>query len=271
MKINLNGRDILFEKTGLFDLCADNCLDSGEATVKILNGFEISTDIPLKDGDRVTLIKKGVFPNGEELESMIAARHTPGVYEKLKKSRVAVAGLGGVGSNVAIHLARLGVGKLHLIDFDIVEPSNLNRQEYFICHLGQKKTSAIKSQIEQINPYIEVMTDSVKIDGVNCLEIFKNDNIVCEAFDNPDAKAMLVNCLLTKRSDVTVIASSGMAGCFDSNLIKTRKITPRLYICGDMKNEAGQFSGLMAPRVAVCAGHISNTVLRIITGEIEND
>lgn len=90
------------------------------------------------------------MPDREEMESMLCARHTPHVYEKAKKARVAIAGLGGLGSNIAIMLARTGIGHLHLIDFDIVEPSNLNRQQYMVEHLGMYKTEALKDELQRM-------------------------------------------------------------------------------------------------------------------------
>lgn len=98
----------------------------------ILNGFQIDEDIILKENDNIVLIKKGVFVPYEVLESMMAARHTPNVHNKVKEAHVGIAGLGGLGSNIAIMLARMGVGHLTLVDFDVVEPSNLNRQSYYI-------------------------------------------------------------------------------------------------------------------------------------------
>lgn len=269
MEIKLNGNAIDFQGDSLFDLCKIFGFKDDETTVKIINGFQTLEDLTIKEKDEIVLIKKGEFPNEQELESMLSARHTPKVYEKVKKARVAIAGLGGLGSNIAINLARVGVGTLHLIDFDIVEPSNLNRQQYLMKHLGMEKTKALKDQISQINPFVKIIIQNVKITEENCLEVFKDDTIVCEAFDNPLSKAMLVNKLLEEREDVYVISASGMAGYFSSNSIKTKKITDRFYICGDMENGAKQGMGLMAPRVSVCAGHQSNTALRIILSEYE--
>lgn len=271
MTVKLNGKDIATSEKTLYALCKSMGYADDENTVKIINGFQSSSDTEIKDGDEIVFIRKGVFPSEQELESMLCARHTPKVYEKVKNARVAVAGLGGLGSNIALNLARTGVGTLHLIDFDVVEPSNLNRQQYMIKHLGMKKAQAIKEQISQINPFVKVVTDDVKITEENCLDIFKDDFIVCEAFDNPLAKAMLVNKLLSERKDVYVVAASGMAGYFSSNSIKTRKISERFYLCGDTENEARQGMGLMAPRVSVCAGHQSNMALKIILGDFSNE
>lgn len=204
------------------------------------------------------------IPDKSEFDSVLSMRHTQEVFEKLKNARVAVAGLGGLGSNIALMLARAGVGTLHLIDFDEVDLSNLNRQQYFICHLGMYKTDAIKDEISRINPYINVITDCIKVTDDNIDTLFKDDNIICEAFDNPDCKAMLVNHILETRKDAYIVSASGMAGTEKSNTIITRKITDRFYLCGDETSGAVKGNGLMSPRVTICAAHQANTILRLI-------
>lgn len=240
-----------------------------DADIIILNGFMLSGDQQLKEGDSLTLIKRGEIPLKEELESLMVARHTPGVHEKVKKAQVAVAGLGGLGSNIAIALARLGVGYLKLIDFDVVEPSNLNRQQYFIRHIGMKKTEAMEGLISEINPFVSTTTLDQKLDKDNIESLLEDVDIIVEAFDNPSSKALLVNTILNKMEDKIIVAASGMAGYFSNNIIKTMKMHPRFYLIGDGESEAMPGSGLMAPRVAIAAGHQANTVLRIIMGEKE--
>lgn len=237
-----------------------------ESDIVILNGFQLVSDSPLAADDTLTIIRKGAMPTREELESMMMARHTPQVHKKLKQGRVAIAGLGGLGSNVAVMLARIGVGQLLLVDFDIVEPSNLNRQSYYIRHLGMPKTLALQSQLTEINPFIQMKTHTVRVEAENAAELFADCDIVCEAFDRPDAKAMLVNTVLEKLPAVKIVAASGMAGFASSNLIKTTQSMNRLYVCGDLETGAGIGTGLMAPRVQICAGHQANMVLRLLIG-----
>lgn len=203
------------------------------------------------------------MPHPDELESSIAARNTPGLQEKLKKGKVAVAGLGGLGSNIAVMLARIGVGKLLLVDFDVVEPSNLNRQHYDVSHLGMLKTEALKRQIKKINPYIETETHPVRVSEENANEIFEDYPFVCEAFDDPQSKAILINSLLTKGGK-KIVAASGMAGLDSANTIQTKRVFKNLYVCGDFKSEAKAGVGIMAPRVLICAGHQANMVLRLL-------
>ncbi|MDR2873182.1 MAG: sulfur carrier protein ThiS adenylyltransferase ThiF [Methanobrevibacter sp.] len=266
-KIVLNGKNIETNNNHLFQLVDEFIHENNyikEELVVILNGFQVLDDFKLNHEDNVVIIRKGAMVNKEEFESMVSARCTPGVYNTLKKSKVAIAGLGGLGSNVAIMLSRTGIGKLLLVDFDIVEPSNLNRQQYLIEDLGKYKADALKEIISQINPFVDVETKTVKITGEIIEELFSGYDIVCEAFDKPTEKAMLINNLSLKLPDIKIVSASGLAGFESSNSIKTRKLLNNLYICGDLENEAKQFHGLMAPRVSICAGHQANMILRLL-------
>ncbi len=234
--------------------------------IRILNGFQIEKDIPLKEGDILTVIPKGTMPDERELESMMAARHTPHVHERVKKAKVGIAGLGGLGSHIAVMLARTGIGRLVCVDFDEVEPSNLNRQSYFIRDLGRPKAEALAQQIGEINPFITVEPSTARVTAENAADLFAGCDIVCEAFDDPKQKAMLVNTILDQLPGVKVIAASGMAGYDSSNQIQTKKVMQNLYLCGDFTNEARIGNGLMAPRVEICAGHQANMVLRLLMG-----
>lgn len=240
-----------------------------EADIVILNGFILKEDAVLKAGDKLSFIKRGETPSQEDMEGLLVSRHTPGVHEKLKKATVGIAGLGGLGSNIAVALARVGVGKLILVDFDVVEPSNLNRQQYFIKHIGMKKTEAMKKLLENINPFITVETVDTFLDKTNIEEVFKEAEVIVEAFDNPVCKAELTTTVLTRMKDRYIVAASGMAGYFSNNTIVTKKLGEKFYLIGDGVSEATVGCGLMAPRVNIAANHQANTVMRIILGEIE--
>ena len=236
------------------------------AGVVILNGFQTDENLPLCENDAVTLIKKGEYPDEAALSHMLAARLSPGVYEKLAGACVGVAGLGGVGSAVAMLLARSGVGRLVLADFDVVEPSNLNRQHYFLRHLGMAKAAALRGEILQANPYVSVTAAQIKLTEENSPGFFAGCQVVCEAFDGAAQKAMLARALLRADPNQKVVATSGMAGLESANAIKSRRAFSNLYVCGDETAEAGFHQGLFAPRVSVCAGHAANAVLRLLLG-----
>jgi len=238
------------------------------ADVVIYNGFQTTADKDLKEADEIVLIKKGEIPDKSVIETLMMARHTPGVFKKLKSSVVGIAGVGGLGSNVAVALARSGVGTLVIADFDIVEPSNLNRQAYFIEHLGYSKVEALKKLLLQINPFVKVVSHQVRITADNALDVFESVDVLVEAFDQAESKAELVNTALTSMPDKHIVAGSGMAGYFSSNDIVTKQKFKKLYVVGDETNEAKVGSGLMAPRVNVAAGHQSNMVLRILLGQL---
>ena len=237
------------------------------ADVIIYNGFPVNADRPLKEGDDIVLIKKGEIPSTEELESLMMARHTPGIHQKIKTSVVGIAGLGGLGSAIAIALARIGVGKLILVDFDVVEPSNLNRQQYYVHQIGMPKVEALQKNIAMINPYVKIETFLEKLDRNNMERIFKEAEVVVEAFDRAEEKAMLINAVSEKMPDKYIVAASGVAGYGDNNEIKTVGFSSKIFIVGDQKTAAQPGIGLMAPRVGIAAHHQANTVLRILLGE----
>ena len=263
MEIILNGKPIHTACHSLWQLSKPE-----EQMVVIYNGFQTTEDLPLQAGDNVVLIVKGKMPDEEQLEAMLTARHTPQVHQSVKRGAVAIAGLGGLGSNIAVMLAQLGVGKLLLVDFDTVEPSNLNRQHYTLRHLGLPKTEALAQQLEEMNPFVQVYTRQLKITADNAAELFRDWPLVCEALDDPVAKAMLINALLPDE-EKTIVAASGMAGYDSANAIQTIHNMKRLYVCGDGSSEAMPGSGLMAPRVQICAGHQANMILRLLLGLTE--
>ena len=237
-----------------------------EPDIFIVDGFAIKEDSELKDGSNVVFIRCGVMPEREVLRAMIASRNSPELNLALSKAVIGVAGLGGLGSNIALSLARVGVKKLVLADFDVVEPSNLNRQQYFVRHIGLKKTQALKELINDVNPFVEVETHDIFLDEKNVASVFGECEILCEAFDNVAGKAMILNEAGASLKDKKIIGASGMAGYFSSNLIKTIKFAKNVYLCGDLTNEAKIGQGLMAPRVAVCANHEANLAIRLLMG-----
>ena len=240
--------------------------NANEPDIFIVDGFAIKDDINLNDGSNVVFIRRGVMPEREVLRSMIASRNSPELNLALSKAVIGVAGLGGLGSNIALSLARVGVKKLVLADFDVVEPSNLNRQQYFVRHIGMKKTQALKELINDVNPFVEVETHDIFLDEKNVASVFGECEILCEAFDNVAGKAMILNEAGASLKEKKIIGASGMAGYFSSNLIKTIKFAKNVYLCGDLTNEAKIGQGLMAPRVAICANHEANLAIRLLMG-----
>ena len=199
-------------------------------------------------------------------EEDLLKRNVKGISKKLKKTRVCILGLGGLGSNVAVLLARSGIGFLKLVDFDTVEASNLNRQQYRISHIGIKKTEAMKNIIREINPFVEVEILDIKVDRENIYSIVGDIEIVVEAFDRAETKAMILEELLTNKNKI-VVSASGMAGLGSANEIVTRNIKDNFYLIGDNYSDYEEYLGIMSTRVMICAAHQANMVLRLILGE----
>jgi sulfur carrier protein ThiS adenylyltransferase len=265
MKIKLNERSI--DAPAGSTLHAVRREHKPEADVLIVNGAPAVTDVALREGDAVVLIRRGEVPSSVELETLMMSRHTPGVHARVKMACVGIAGLGGLGSNIAASLARLGVGRLVIADFDVVEPSNLNRQNYFVEHIGMTKTTATAEVLERINPYLTVELHTVRLVPANVAQIFGSVDVLVEAFDTAAGKAMLVEAFGRAFPERPLVMASGLAGLFGSNSIKTRKFGANVYVIGDLVNEAAPGVGLMAPRVGIAASHQANAVLRLLMGE----
>lgn len=201
-----------------------------------------------------------------QLQAALTARHGAERQEKLSRACIGIAGLGGLGSNIAVQLARLGVGRLVLVDFDRVELSNLNRQHYRLCDIGQPKPTALLQQLQQINPYLRYETHCLRLTPQNIPAIFADCSIICEAFDDAAAKAMLTTTVLQQLPQSVLVACSGMAGNDSANAITTKKRLQRLYLCGDGTTDINIDGSLLAPRVSVCAAHASTMVMRLLLG-----
>ena len=238
-----------------------------DADLLIVNGYPVFLDTVLADGDICCLIKRGENPTAKEMESLLVARHTPGVHEVVKKTTIGIMGLGGLGTVVAAALARIGIGKLILADFDVVEPSNLNRQQYSISQIGMLKTKALKENLLQVNPYIVIETVDGRLTEESIPEVFKCVDVLAECFDDPAMKAAALRAALTYMPDTGYVGASGLAGYGDNNSIITQKVHDNVFIIGDGKSAAGPAQGLMAPRVGIAAHHQANQILRILLGK----
>jgi sulfur carrier protein ThiS adenylyltransferase len=181
----------------------------------------------------------------------------------LKYNTVGMAGCGGLGSNCAVALARVGIGKLIICDFDIIVESNLNRQYYFYDQIGLKKTLALKENIHRINPEVEVIAFDVKLESANIIELFCKCDVIVEAFDRADMKKMLIETVLTEMPEKPIVSGVGMAGWGESNNIRMIQVG-KLYICGDGISEATEDNPPLAPRVGITANMQANTVLQLL-------
>ena len=210
-----------------------------------------------------------LIPTKEEWNEALIERHGDELQKKFSSATVVICGLGGLGSNIAIALARAGVGRLILIDFDRVDITNLHRQQYKANQIGMNKTDALSENLREIAMCTNLETKTVRITEDNAMEILQDADVICEAFDDAECKAMLTNLVLETMPEKYLVAASGMAGMGKANTIQTRRVAKRFYICGDGTSDVAESGSLVASRVMLCAAHQAHTVLRILAGEFE--
>lgn len=205
----------------------------------------------------------------QEWLAALSAREGEKRLAALQKGRVCICGLGGLGSRVAELLTRAGVGYLRLIDFDKLEPTNLNRQLYFMDQLGEYKADALAVTLRRITPWVELDLHRDKITPDCGDKLLAGVDVLVEAFDNPGQKAMLVNFARERFPRVPLVAASGMAGLASGNHLQIRQLSKNFYLCGDGKSGVEQNDGLYGARVNLCAAEEALTVLQLLCGEQE--
>ena len=210
-----------------------------------------------------------MIPSREEWINALVERHGKERQKAFLNATVAICGLGGLGSNIATALTRAGIGRLILIDFDKVDITNLNRQHYKMSQIGMPKTESCLENLRDISPYTEIEIHTIKLTEENIPELLGNADIICEAFDKADQKAMLVNTVLETFPEKYMLSGTGMAGFGSANTIQSRKVFGKFYLCGDEKSDVNDGIGLVASRVMVCAAHEAHMVLRILSGELD--
>ena len=215
------------------------------------------------------MAKKAVLSR-EEWLAALTERHGAARQEKFSRGRVAICGLGGLGSRVAELLARAGVGYLRLLDFDRLEPTNLNRQWYFMEQLGMYKAEALAENLRRITPYVELDVHMVRLTEENFAALLADVDVIVEAFDTASCKAMLVNGVRERLPHCPLVAASGMAGFASANEMKVRRLSDKLYLCGDGRADVGGGDGLYGARVNICSAQEALTVLQLLAGEQEN-
>lgn len=183
----------------------------------------------------------------------------------LKTKTVGIAGCGGLGSNCAVALARVGIGRLVIADFDLVEMGNLNRQFYFYDQIGMLKVSALKQNLFRINPEVRVNTFDIRLCQSDIIEIYSKCDVIVEAFDKPEMKYMILDAVHNYLPEKFLVMGVGMAGWGGNNMIKTRQ-SDKLIICGDEVNAIDEKCPPLAPRVGIVAHMQANAVLEILLG-----
>ena len=231
----------------------------------VVNGRSSDCDTPLRDGDSVTTVANGVFDQ-DVAKTLLAQRYSADVLEKIRDAKIGIAGLGGIGSHIAESLVRAGFRNLVVADMDSVDMTNLNRQNYYLEDIGRPKTVCTVERLYRINPGLDVEAHDVRVTHENACDIFRGCDIVCEAFDDAESKAMLVESILFGLEDTCVVSSSGMAGFSTTNTMHAGRRMSRLYVCGDNESDSSEGAGLTSTRVMACAGMAAHLVMRIILG-----
>ena len=189
----------------------------------------------------------------------------PGITEKLRNAHIFIAGAGGLGSNCAVMLVRAGAARLTVVDFDKVEPSNLNRQYFFRHQIGTSKVAALKENLLAVNPDIGVETICTRINSDNIDTIIPGSpDIILECFDSAESKALLVSFCMRKRDKVTVISVSGLAGTDDIGELKVTRISEKMIIVGDKVSAALPETGVLSTRVTAAAAIQAHEAVRVL-------
>ena len=240
------------------------------ADVLLLNGHRVTGKASVYDGDTCILIKKWELPTGNEMNQALVHRQGREHQKRLASSTVGIMGLGGLGSAVAISLVKIGVGKLLISDYDVVELSNIHRQHYFIDQIGLNKTVALKRNLVRINPFVEVQELDTILTEENIPSHFRNVNVLIECFDNPGMKAAALRAALTHLPGIGYVGASGMAGLESGNTICSRRLRPGVYIVGDETSDTATCGSLFAPRVGIAAHHQAHQAVRLLL-DLDNE
>ena len=179
--------------------------------------------------------------------------------QRIRDTKIGIAGVGGLGSNCAQLLARSGFVDFVLVDFDHVENSNLNRQFYFEDQIGQAKVQALARNLRQINPAVKLRTVQERVSADNVGQFFADRDVVVEAFDSPVSKRMIAEAY--SRSGKLLVAASGLAGWGDNDRIKVHRIHSRFYLVGDLTSGVEGELPPLAPRVMIAAAKQADIVL----------
>ncbi|PLX70905.1 MAG: thiamine biosynthesis protein ThiF [Denitrovibrio sp.] len=268
MNIRVNEKQVDFIGETAGDVAASYKPD---ADIIIQNGHIVNRESAILDGDNIYLIKRGEKPDEQQMRYLLTARHTPKVAEKMAKTKIAVCGLGGLGSNIALALARMGVGELLLIDYDVIEPSNINRQQYYIDQIGMKKTEATLENLKRVNPYVKYDMQDVFITKELIGGLFEGCEVIIEAFDGAETKAMFIVEASRCYPDALIVGASGVAGLSSHEKFRVVSAGKNVKLVGDFETAAQVGRGLMSTRVTIAAGIQANVAVRHVLADILED
>lgn len=188
------------------------------------------------------------------------------VRERLGRVRVAVLGCGGLGSNVAMMLVRAGVRRLVLVDHDLVEASNLDRQLFFLDQVGRRKTEALADTLRRIEPGLDLAIETVRMRHGNVAALCAGCDAVAEAVDSAEGKVMVLDALAEGLPGVPVVTVSGLAGCATASAIATERLSDDVWVVGDLASDVRDGLPLVSSRVMVAAAHQAHAIVRLALG-----
>lgn len=200
------------------------------------------------------------------LENELIQQFGKNNFKKIQSTRVGIAGAGGLGSNCAFNLTRLGFKYFRIIDFDKIEYSNLNRQFFFYNQVGMRKIDALKENLILINPAVNVEVIDITLTYDNLKEIFDDCDVVVEAFDKANCKKMIIETFLN--SDKLLVSASGLAGFGNSDDIVTNKIKDNFYIIGDLVSGVNEHTPPLSPRVNITAAKQADIIVDYVINKL---
>lgn len=184
--------------------------------------------------------------------------------DRIQKVKVGLAGAGGLGSNCAQFLVRSGFKKFKIVDFDVVEETNLNRQFYFASQVGRLKVEALKENLLLINPDLEIEVLPERIEKETLESLFGECDVVVEALDTAGCKRMVAEAYMN--SGKLLVSASGLAGWGRSDGITVHRVKGNFFLVGDLVSEAGPRLPVLAPGVNVAAAKQADVVLSYFLG-----
>lgn len=187
----------------------------------------------------------------------------PNELQKIQSVKIGIGGAGGLGSNAAMMLVRTGFDKLEVLDFDIIEASNLNRQQYYADEVGLSKVEVLEKRLLAINPDLRITIHKTKWSPGIGNQFFKDCDFIVEAFDQVDFKHQFVNFYHDRAK--YIVSGVGMAGLLEKQPMKIKKMG-NIYFAGDITTCAHKGNPPMAPRVTMCAAMMAEIILDLTLG-----
>lgn len=169
--------------------------------------------------------------------------------------KIGIAGVGGIGSNVAVNLVRSGIRELTIVDFDRIETSNLNRQFYFADQVGKKKVDMLTVNLLRINPDLQIQSHDLRLTPDNIDRLFRDCDTIIEGLDRSEDKKMVLEHFGTSKY---IVSACGIGGR-EVAPIATRNLG-RCHIVGDFTTDCSR-NQLYAHKVIAVAAQMTELLL----------